>query len=279
MGDLLAPLDRFVGILERLLGPPADQAGLALQDLIAVAGGDRLHYARERRRRNLERTLEKFQESVAQAEIDIQPVELKLLQPIFNSAALEEDDQLQERWAALLANAADPQRDFEVPPAFPEILKQLTSYEARILDALYEYANVVADQHGGIGTRGNRLRTAIRVALGGEEELYERLEKVLPPGGHVTDAQQIIVVWPVALSNLERLGLLRSEWIFGSRHDSIWPRDEFTDVPPREQLKRALSRRPERYFLTAIGYQFVRACRRPSKKSGESSPATPNEPA
>jgi hypothetical protein len=37
-----------------------------------------------------------------------QPVEPKLLLPLVQAAALETDETLAEKWAALLANAADP---------------------------------------------------------------------------------------------------------------------------------------------------------------------------
>ena len=43
--------------------------------------------------------------------------------------SVEDYESLQERWAALLANAADPKRDGQVLPSFVEILKELTPDE------------------------------------------------------------------------------------------------------------------------------------------------------
>ena len=66
-------------------------------------------------------------------------VPLKTLVPLVELSSLEEewDDEMVDRWAALLANASlDPKR---VPPSFPRILSELSSNEARILQALYEW--------------------------------------------------------------------------------------------------------------------------------------------
>ena len=44
-----------------------------------------------------------------------------------------------ERWASLLASAANPAGKDTVEPAFVEILRQLTPIQARILDAIYQH--------------------------------------------------------------------------------------------------------------------------------------------
>jgi len=61
---------------------------------------------------------------------EAQQVPLKILIPIIQNASLEEDDDLQNRWAALLANNASG--DY-VETAFPEILRQLSSADAHLL--------------------------------------------------------------------------------------------------------------------------------------------------
>jgi hypothetical protein len=50
----------------------------------------------------------------------------------------EGDDNMADRWAALLVNAAADSSD--VPPSFPAILSELTSLEARLLDHVYNNA-------------------------------------------------------------------------------------------------------------------------------------------
>jgi hypothetical protein len=60
-----------------------------------------------------------------------------LLPRQFSAASVEDDPTLQERWAALLANAANPECNSEILPSFAEILKELTPPEVRFLDLAY----------------------------------------------------------------------------------------------------------------------------------------------
>ncbi|MBO2010873.1 Abi-alpha family protein [Hymenobacter negativus] len=66
-----------------------------------------------------------------------QPVEPKLLVPLVQAAALESDESLSDRWAALLANAADSAQRVAVQPGFVEVLRQLTPADALLLHSLY----------------------------------------------------------------------------------------------------------------------------------------------
>lgn len=66
-----------------------------------------------------------------------QPVEPKILLPLVQAASLETDKTLAEKWAALLANAADPAQRVEVQPGFAEVLRQLTPMDALVLDYIY----------------------------------------------------------------------------------------------------------------------------------------------
>jgi Abortive infection alpha len=80
--------------------------------------------------------LRKAQDHLRKLGKDPRKVNLNLLFPLLAAGGLKEDEEMADRWAALLANAADPAAD-EVPPSFPEVLKQLTPAEARLLDAIY----------------------------------------------------------------------------------------------------------------------------------------------
>lgn len=67
-----------------------------------------------------------------------QPVEPKLLLPLVQAASLETDEVLADKWAALLANAADPAQERPVHPGFVEMLRQLTPTDATVLTRLYQ---------------------------------------------------------------------------------------------------------------------------------------------
>lgn len=66
-----------------------------------------------------------------------QTVEEKTLFPLVQAASLEADPLLAEKWAALLANAADPAQRVPVHPSYVEILRQLTPTEAKLLEELF----------------------------------------------------------------------------------------------------------------------------------------------
>ena len=62
----------------------------------------------------------------------------KTLISILEAGSLEEEVSMQNRWAAMLAHAADDTSESEVLPGYPEILKQLSQKEVALLDAFYQ---------------------------------------------------------------------------------------------------------------------------------------------
>lgn len=65
-------------------------------------------------------------------------VPLKVMGPLVESASLEEEPELQERWANLLANAVDPRRPYSINAVFPYLLRDLGPREVKFIDSLYE---------------------------------------------------------------------------------------------------------------------------------------------
>ncbi len=120
-----AALKPFAELLERIAGPAAEEFGLTLKDHVRVF----------RFKRRL-RLLEQLKKMVAGSRIEPSHVPFNVLLPIIENASIEESDQLQDKWAAMLATAAI-QRG--VHPSFPEILKQLNESDVLYLDATYEY--------------------------------------------------------------------------------------------------------------------------------------------
>jgi len=79
------------------------------------------------------------------AELSGKKVNPKVLIPIFEYSAREETEDvggisatfMQEKWAALLANAgADIAEAPDVPPSFPEILRQLSARECLVIESV-----------------------------------------------------------------------------------------------------------------------------------------------
>jgi hypothetical protein len=120
-----AALKPFADMLEKIAGPAAEEFGLTLKDHVRVF----------RLKRQI-RLFKRVEEMLAEAKMEPGRVPFKLLLPMVENASIEENNELQDRWAAMLANAA-VNRD--VHPSFPEILKQLSEKEVAYLDACYEY--------------------------------------------------------------------------------------------------------------------------------------------
>jgi hypothetical protein len=124
--DVLAP---FTDLMHSLCGPAFTEYGLAWGDS-----------AKAFRLRRLKRLLEQTQKQIDEHKIQPEAVKFSLLNEIMNHGSAEDDDDLQDRWANLLANAADSFHESIVQPSFPDILRQLSKQEAVFLDELYDVA-------------------------------------------------------------------------------------------------------------------------------------------
>jgi|HubBroStandDraft_6_1064221.scaffolds.fasta_scaffold814787_2 hypothetical protein len=128
--------------------------GLAKEakDFIAAASGHKgesigtiLGDIVQRRRNNAETVIGRSHLILLNIGVKAGEVPLNVLQPMIEGASLQEDPTLQEIWANLLANAADPRKKNPVEPSFAGILRELSSREVIFLDALSKETNGVWD--------------------------------------------------------------------------------------------------------------------------------------
>jgi len=155
---------------------------------------DRLRYMRwERQIRLFKRSQEILQMNGLSA--PTRPVPLKLAIPIIQGASLEEDDDLQDRWVALLVNAANADFNAEIRRAYVVILEQLTALDVQILDVLYSLP-FEQNQHDGIVTCDLPLKVSV-------SDGRER--------GYALPSDEVVI----SLSNLARLGCLRPGMTWG----------------------------------------------------------------
>jgi hypothetical protein len=75
---------------------------------------------------------------------------------LMDGGTLEDDEEMAERWASLLANVAGGARD--VPPSFASVLRDLEPEQARILDHVYQTMMQIAPElrRGNLGMSGWR---------------------------------------------------------------------------------------------------------------------------
>lgn len=165
---------------------------------------DKLKYLRwERQIRYMQRAEEFLKLSGLDSPTRAVPIKLAI--PLMQGASLEEDNQLQDRWAALLVNAANAIYPVEIRRSYAAILEQITPLDAQVLDAIYMLP-FEDSQHAGIATADLPLRA--RVIVKDENELPLPSEEIV-----------------LSLSNLARLGCIRSgmTWGGGESYSRINP--------------------------------------------------------
>ena len=64
-------------------------------------------------------------------------VPIKVAYPIIEGALMEDDPGMQDRWARLLASAADPNMKAALSPAYASILRDLSPLDATILEKIF----------------------------------------------------------------------------------------------------------------------------------------------
>src|SRR5947209_3388562 len=108
----LAAAIPFTAIVKRMLGPAVDEVAEQLRTEIRV-----YRYGRTLK------LLEKAERMAQEAGYTPNAVPIKLLFPLLEGASFEEDEDLHDMWAALLANAASPENAETVRPGFIAILR------------------------------------------------------------------------------------------------------------------------------------------------------------
>src|ERR1022692_735097 len=98
----------FTGIVKRMLGPAADELAEMWRDQVRL-------YRYERQLK----CVEKAEKMAQDAGFTPQAVPPKILFPLLEGASMEEDENLHDMWAALLANASSPASHIVRPDFIP----------------------------------------------------------------------------------------------------------------------------------------------------------------
>jgi len=186
----------------------------------------------------------------------------KRVLPLLRDAAMQSDDELQERWASLLENVANDAKG--VLPSFGQTLSQITSAEARYLDRIWEYVSAPnpynSDKRQGRSelSYSNLIHIydpKLRAPSPAEVRIYR--DRMSPEKLAAFDE---MTNFELTLHDLERLSLLEKI----VRYVSDVNRYEIDGEPvsiPSERSGMATS-----YALTQYGVNFIVAVRpKPSK--------------
>lgn len=213
-------------ILQKLLGPAASEIGFSLGDAVRVW-----------RFRRVLIFLADVKRIIHAAGFEPNSVAPHLLFPILEAASLQEDEELQDRWACLLANAARPGRADDVLPSFVEVLKQLSPFEAQCLKKLIEEVG-----------RDEGRRQRLNLNFGQEHQIAPLMmgsPVTLAGGGGNPEGLRR---FRLALSSLLRLGLIERR--VKQPHGPMG-----LPLNPTDLL--------EEYWLTEFGHRFLRVCEPP----------------
>jgi hypothetical protein len=181
------------------------------------------------------------------------PIEPKVLFPLVEGAALETDDSLADKWAALLANAADPGADLEITPGFGDILRQLTPRHAGLLDKLFDIASHIQSRYPEeVQPREKLDREATLRSNVNLRSIYARATTSHSSKTRISD-NETQHQFEAAIDNFLRLGLITLA------------------VMPPEKLKplfvAVTKPTKESVFFTSLGYDFMLACMPPTTRN------------
>jgi len=250
MGEIPKALAKTI---QSLAGPAAEEVGRMIND--------QLRPYRAARQVSL---IEKAMAMIDRCGCQANAISPKILLPILDYAAVEDNDPLHTAWAALLAHAAIPGDGVTVTPVLVETLRQLSPVETTFLlnlpdlvgppvgadTDLWEFA---AAQSVILGTDVDLLIKYLKLGLGRPTETREQALRNIP--GDLRDFMAI-------LDNLERLNLL------SHRLDVEAPGWGMpSDIKGMDPVRI--------YHMTMLGYQFIRACQPPQNPETNSCKSAP----
>ncbi len=244
---LVEASERMGGFLSRILDEPITEA--------VGMFGDKLKFMRWKRKLRIVDEVNRILDE--RGVKSTRPIPPKLAIPILEQASLEENDELQDIWCNLIANSLDPNFKMEIRYSFIEIIKNLTTLDARILKHVYETTTEINNQ--------NKTTRFIPYPI----DFYQIAERV----------QASYIETELSLNNLQRVQCLWDNDI-KDLHAKVDLYKIVSDEPHsvealclREKnfsasllkdyfpdIKEVLTVKHSRFKLTPLGVAFIKAC-------------------
>jgi hypothetical protein len=192
------------------------------------------------------------------------PEDFKRVLPLLRDAAMQSDDELQDRWASLLENVANNTNG--VLPSFGQTLSQLTPAEARYLDRIWERVTAPKDYNSGKRLGRDELSYAnladiykpkLYAPHPGEMQIYK--DRMSPEQLAAFDE---VTNFELILHDFERLNLLEKEVRYSPGRTNYREIAGEEIAIPSEEVGMSV-----KYALTQYGVNFIQAVR--STRSSE----------
>jgi hypothetical protein len=171
-------------------------------------------------------------------EINIERLSMNVLIPIIQNGLREQNDELQDRWAAILINTAVTGNEV---PAAPDILRQLTALDVCLLQMSYDKSCDELDRHH----RESQPFYPSRVEV---TDVFEKWKGVIEERYGIIQyslTHPPPPAWGLTESNVLRLGLLK-EILAASKGTE---RDDETKL-----------------LMTELGFRFTALCQIPTQE-------------
>ncbi len=257
MSDPITPLSEgAVGFMRRIFGPVASEIGEALAD-----------HVRAYRARNIKNIIEKAEISADGRFIEPLPPRISI--PLIESASLEDNEILQEMWANLLVDAATHLSSRH--NIFVDIMSQIGPEEAKFLELIFS----ISGEFSLILDRPSDLRPALLDYVKSSINWHDRTTE--------DDAKDIVnelmdydFHWPVIVRSAEMYFYIDGESGPTGKTKKMKSFDSpiSIDALGRQKLIEYFdldftpgwaSPRMDGYFMTNLGVEFVKSCRKEIK--------------
>jgi len=251
-GQLIEVTQRVGSFISKIVGGASAQIGGILED-----------NAKLYRYKNLLNIADKVQAIHVQRRIDGKtvPMHLRLAIPMLDSAALEDDERLQDVWARLIANGTDPNFKESLHPGFIEIIRQMSPDEAIILNSFLKmenypilFLNHVSKEYEETNLHGGWFKfSENKPSYEGIYELYSIFCQNIP----LKESARARVY----IDNLQRLRIVELGHNFsGQETESLRVAMMMSFGSDSEKKSASVPARDEYLRMTVFGTAFVTAC-------------------
>lgn len=186
-------LDKTSAFLNKLFGPSIDEFGELFADKVKFT-----------RLKNQIKIFNKSRELLEKNGLEPRELNLKTLVPLIEKSSVEDDEQLQDKWANLISNiSTSPETGLE--PRLINTLSSLSSLEAKILDFIFEEFCIKRDLRLAYLMKNSLIKknyTEKDINLDSIIITFESIKKNFNLNNEFTK---------IYIDNLESLGLLRYE--------------------------------------------------------------------
>lgn len=227
--------------VEKLIVPTAEEVGLLVAENVKYF-----------RFKNQIKILLKAKKYVETQNISPKEIPLKILVPLLEKASLEENEELQDKWAKMITNLSDSETNLQ-NQIFPYLLSQLSIEEFNSLKNLHEKEKAFRKKKNDYYTQNIEEKKAYQLKEK-DRKLKKEIEKIEQEGFLVSND------FTYELSNIERLGLMKKTLPNVIVKPPLYRKKTFFKIDLNEYKTKYDPTKLNTYRITELGVSFIRIC-------------------